>query len=218
VTPVAAAVHAPPGRAGRLWLQRRLASAERGAALLDHKLRILRTERERFALLERRTCARWEDADREAAQWLLRAVILGGERSLRLAVPGAAAQVRVEWNQPMGVRYPAEASCTLPVERADAPPAGSGALVEARERYRRALEAAVQHAAAQAAVRVLEAEEHATRRRLRAIEERWVPRLREALAATQLRLDEEEHADGIRLRWAAERAHGAEQGHRGDES
>jgi V/A-type H+-transporting ATPase subunit D len=199
------AVHAPPGRAGRLWLQHRLATAERGAALLDHKLRILRTERERFALLERRTAARWESAHQEAAEWLLRAVILGGERSLRLAASSTPAEVHVVWNQPMGVRYPAEATCALPDAPSDAPPSGTAALVEARERHRRALAAAVEHAAVRAAVRVLDAEERATRRRLRAIDERWVPRLREALRATQLKLDEDEHADGIRLRWAADR-------------
>ncbi|MGN6576622.1 MAG: V-type ATP synthase subunit D [Nocardioides sp.] len=212
-------VHAPPGRAGRLWLQHRLATAERGAALLDHKLRILRTERERFALLERRTAAGWEAADRAAAEWLLRAVILGGERSLRLAASSTPAQVQVQWNQPMGVRYPAEATCALPDVSPEAPPAGSAALVEARERHRRALEAAVEHAAVQAAVRVLAAEERATRRRLRAIEERWVPRLREALQATQLKLDEDEHADGVRLRWAAGRLHGpGQEQSRGEQS
>ncbi len=210
---MAGLVHAPPGRAGRLWLQHRLATAERGAALLDHKLRILRIERERFALLERRTAALWEAADREAAEWLLRAVMLGGERSLRLGSAGPTAQVHVVWNQPMGVKYPAEATCVLPGERPDAAPAGSAALVEARERHRRALEAAVEHAAVQAAVRVLAAEERATRRRLRAIEERWVPRLRDSLQATQLKLDEDEHGDGVRLRWAAGRVpgHGAQQ-------
>ena len=202
---MAGLVHAPPGRAGRLWLQHRLATAERGAALLDHKLRILRTERERFALLEHRTAAAWEAADREAADWLLRAVMLGGERSLRLAGAGTPAQVHVVWNQPMGVKYPAEAACVLPGEAAEGPPAGSAALVEARVRHRRALEAAVEHAAVQAAVRVLAAEERATRRRLRAIEERWVPRLRDSLQATQLKLDEDEHGDGVRLRWAAGR-------------
>ena len=205
---MAGPVHAPPGRAGRLWLQHRLATAERGAALLDHKLRILRIERERFALLEHRTAAAWEAADREAAQWLLRAVMLGGERSLRLGNAGGPAEVRVVWNQPMGVKYPAEAACALPPERPDGPPAGSAALVEARERYGRALQAAVEHAAVQAAVRVLAAEERVTRRRLRAIEERWVPRLRDSLRVTQLKLDEDEHGDAVRLRWAADRMRG----------
>ena len=34
----------PPGRAGRLWLQRRLETARRGAGLLDRKLRILQAQ------------------------------------------------------------------------------------------------------------------------------------------------------------------------------
>ena len=64
------------------------------------------------------------------------------------------------------------------------------------------------HAAAAAAVRVLEAEEGATRRRLRAIEDRWMPRLQQALVQIQLGLEEQEHAEGVQLRWAADRQEG----------
>lgn len=45
----------PPGRAGRLWLRRRLAAAERAVELLERKLRILRAEQDRLALLAQRT-------------------------------------------------------------------------------------------------------------------------------------------------------------------
>ena len=198
-------LHAPPGRAGRLWLQRRLATAQQGADLLDHKLHILRTERERLALKHERTSTAWEAASREATTWLLRGVLLGGERSVRLSSGHALADVEIAWEQPMGVRYPAEATCAVPEPAADSAPMSNAALVTARECHRRALQAAVEHAVVEAAVQVLEAEERATRRRLRAIEERWIPRLREALAEVQLKLEEEEHADGVRLRWAAGR-------------
>ncbi|MGZ5405913.1 MAG: V-type ATP synthase subunit D, partial [Nocardioides sp.] len=117
----------------------------------------------------------------------------------------APAHVEIVWALQMGVHYPAEATCTLPEPAADSPPMGNAAMVTVREYHRRALKAAVQHAAVEAASRILEGEERATRRRVRAIEERWIPRLRQALAEVQLKLEEEEHADGIRLRWASGR-------------
>ncbi|MDP2775112.1 MAG: V-type ATP synthase subunit D [Nocardioides sp.] len=202
---MARVLNAPPGRAGRLWLQHRLTTAQQGADLLDHKLRVLRTEREQLALAHERTAAVWEATSREAAVWLLRGVLVGGERAVRLSCDQAAADVQILWERQMGVRYPAEATCALPEPGADSPPTSTAAMVTVRECHRRALEAAVQHAAVEAAGRVLEAEERATRRRLRAIEERWIPRLRQALAEVQLKLEEEEHADGVRLRWASGR-------------
>ena len=84
----------PPGRAGRMWLARRLAVAERGADLLEHKLRILVAEEQSFALLAERTQAEWEAAVRELDRWMLRAALLSGERGLRLASDGADAEVR----------------------------------------------------------------------------------------------------------------------------
>jgi vacuolar-type H+-ATPase subunit D/Vma8 len=64
------------------------------------------------------------------------------------------------------------------------------------------LEAAVQHAVAEAAARVLAAEESATRRRLRAVTERWIPLLTSALAEARQVLEQQEREDDIRLRWA----------------
>jgi V/A-type H+-transporting ATPase subunit D len=61
----------------------------------------------------------------------------------------------------------------------------------------------VRHAAATAAASTVDAEVTATRQRLRAIEDRWIPRLHAALAEVELALDELEHADGVRLRRAA---------------
>ena len=210
---MAKVLHMPPGRAGRLWLQHRLSTAQHGAELLDHKLRILRTEREQLALQQDRMAAEWESASREADSWLLRAVLLSGQRSVRLAAAPAPAEVRIAWQQSMGVRYPAEATGTVPAPSPDAPPPGNAALVAARDCYRRAVAAAVQQAAIETAVRVLEAQETATRRRLQAIEDRWVPRLQQALAELQFKLEEDEHTDAVRLRWAAGDRTGAQRGH-----
>jgi V/A-type H+-transporting ATPase subunit D len=157
--------------------------------------------------------AEWESASREADSWLLRAVLLSGQRSVRLAAAPAPAEVRIAWQQSMGVRYPAEATGTVPAPSPDAPPPGNAALVAARDCYRRAVAAAVQQAAIETAVRVLEAQETATRRRLQAIEDRWIPRLQQALAELQFKLEEDEHTDAVRLRWAAGDRTGAQRGH-----
>jgi V/A-type H+-transporting ATPase subunit D len=53
------------------------------------------------------------------------------------------------------------------------------------------------------ALRSVRAEVQATRRKLRAIRERWVPRLEAAKAALLVSLDDQEHEEHVRLRWAA---------------
>jgi V/A-type H+-transporting ATPase subunit D len=77
--------------------------------------------------------------------------------------------------------------------------------VEAAAAYRDALAAAAAHAAAAAAGRILAAEIAATRRRLHAVTDRWVPRLEDALRERVHRLAEDELAETVRLRWAAGR-------------
>ncbi len=191
-----------------MWLQRRLAVAERGADLLDQKIRLLRAESQRLSLLVERTGEAWTDAARDADRWLVRGALLGGQRGIRLASEPGVADVQVAWSYLMGVRYPSGARCTLAAAEPEAAPPDNAALVAARDAHRRAVEAALTHAAAEAALRVLEAEEVATRRRLRAIEDRWMPRLHEALAQIQLGLEEQEHAEGVQLRWAAARQEG----------
>ena len=142
----------PPGRAGRLWLDRRLGAARRGADLLDRKLRILQRDR-----ADRQAA----DAEREwhpvrgADQALLLAALLGGQRGVRLASAASHAQVRIGYTITIGVRHPADGSA--------APPAGpdpwAGQPVEqARLAHRAALAAAVTHAVAAQAVRIIEAE------------------------------------------------------------
>ncbi len=188
----------PPGRAGRLWLQRRLAVARRGADLLDRKLRILQGELAGLRAQAARTAAEWERRSAEADRWLLRASMLGGERAIRLGADGLFADVSVSYGATMGVRHPVGATCVMP-----APAAWSGpALTGAREAHRAALAAAVRHAAAAEALRIIEAETVATRGRLRAVRDRWIPQLEQALADVTLAIEEQELADAARLRLA----------------
>jgi V/A-type H+-transporting ATPase subunit D len=192
----------PPGRAGRLWLQHRLGTAERAVTLLDRKLRILRIEQERFRMLAERTGAQWTAASRTAESWLARAAALGGQREIRLAMPAGPALATVRYSAVMGVRYPVEATCQPPDAVAGGRPAGTAALIEADRAYRDALRAAVAHAAADAARRTVEAELAETRRQLHAISDRWVPSLHRALHELSERLEEAERAETVRLRWA----------------
>jgi V/A-type H+-transporting ATPase subunit D len=196
----------PPGRAGRLWLERRLYTARRGVELLDRKLRILRGERDRFRLLADETGAAWRERCGEAETWLLRGALLGGQREVRLATGPALAEVSLGWSTVMGVRYPAEATCTQPEPSAAARAPGNAALAQAVVAYRAALDAAVRHAAADAAFRIVDAEVVEVRRRLHAIADRWVPRVDTALQDLTQRLEELERAETVRLRWAAGRA------------
>ena len=197
----------PPGRAGRLWLTRRLAVARRGADLLDRKLQVLQRELDGRHDSAARAAEEWEHRRADADSWLLRAALLGGERAIRLAAADTFAEVMISHGATMGVRYPADATCTtpLPVCR-DGP-----ALAAAREAHCAALAAAVRHAAAAEALRVLEAETAATRYRLRAVRDRWIPRLEQALTEVTLAIEEQELADAARLRLATRpgRRHGS---------
>ena len=189
-----------------MWLGERLQTANRAATLLDHKLHVLRTEQERLAMIADRTRTEWDAAQREAEQWLTRAAVLGGQREIRIGTAEKLAEVTVTWNAVMGARYPAKAVCAPPPQSSEARSPGTAALVEAVAAHRRALRAAVQHAAATAACRILETETVETRRRLHAIADRWIPRLESALRTLLERLDEAERSEAVQLRWAAGRA------------
>lgn len=193
----------PRGRAGRLWLRSRLRAARLAADLLDRKLRILRGEQERFTALAEQTGQRWRASWRAADTWGLRGALLGGQRELRLAATPTPAGVTVGWASVMGVRYAAEATCRLPEPAAGHRSPGTAALVEAARAYRDAVDAAVAYAAAESARRTVDAEIAATRRRRRAIADRWVPRLEGALRELTAELEETERAEIVRLRWAA---------------
>lgn len=189
----------PPGRSGRIWLVRRLETARRGADLLDRKLRILQDELTRLQAAAEETAAQWTQREADARNWLLRVALLGGERAIRLAGDGQTADVRISYATTMGIRYPTAATCTIPPAATWDSPVVAGA----RLAHRAALAAAAQHAAASAAVRALDDEVRATRLRLRAVQDRWIPRLEQALAEITFTIEELERADAARLRLAA---------------
>jgi V/A-type H+-transporting ATPase subunit D len=192
----------PPGRAGLTWLGRRHTVATRGSDLLERKLRILLSEEQAYAMNAQRTEGEWQRAVGEFERWMLRSALLSGERGLRLATDGADAAMFIDWHLTMGVRYPAGATCEIPRE-----PGGfvadNTALRQARTAAQEAVRAAVAHAVATTALAAIRAEIARTRRQLRALQRRWLPRLEAAEAHLLIQLDDLEHDEHVRLRWAA---------------
>lgn len=194
------ATRIPPGRSGRLWLRRRLGTANAGRDQLDRKLRILVPEQETLRMQAERCRQDWMAACEEARTWLLRAVLLGGQDALRCAAPAEPAEVEVVWTVAMGLRYPSDAALVEQPQRPLVVP--NAAIAPARAAFRDAVLAGVRSAAADEAVRLVDAEIAVTRRRLRALEKRWLPWLQDALAQLDLSLDEAEQEEGARLRRA----------------
>jgi V/A-type H+-transporting ATPase subunit D len=191
----------PQGRAGRVWLRRRLEVAERASGVLERKRRLLRREQRRLSLLLRRTGGEWDDACAGADRWWLRAALTSGEGPLVVTAgrtEGSAA-VNLGWQSTTGVAYPGEVDVVFPGQ---VPETTNAALVSAAGAYRRALEAGVRHAAVSCAVGRVDAELEATAQRLRSIDRRWIPGLRRDLADVEQRLDELEREAAVCLRWA----------------
>ncbi|WP_432826545.1 V-type ATP synthase subunit D [Dactylosporangium sp. CA-092794] len=191
----------PPGRAGLLWLRRRLLTARRGSDVLRRKLAMLTAQRDRLRERADRTGRDWAAADATARTWLARAAALDGADAFAAAAADAPPLTVVpRWTMLLGVRC-ADTPQVRPGVPADPP--GGAALLEAATAYRAAAEAAVRHAAAAQALAAADAALSVTRQRVRALDRRWIPRLESALAATQAQLAELEAADAIRRRQAA---------------
>jgi V/A-type H+-transporting ATPase subunit D len=188
-----------------MWLTRRLAVAQAAADLLDQTVLVLRLEGERFALLAERSEADWVRSCRDAESWSLRATVVGGQAALRAAADYGQARVEITWETTMGVSHPSGARLTTSVLGAGAATSGP-ATARAVDAHRLALDAAVQHAVAIAGLRAVETELAATRRRLRAVTDRWIPALEDTLARAALGLEETERAEGVGLRWALREA------------
>ena len=191
----------PPGRAGRIWLRGRLDTAERGRDQLDRKLRILIPQQQRLQTHLRRRQEDWAAACGDAQTWLVRAVLLGGQDAIRGASPACLANVQLSWTSAMGLDYPTDAALVPAADGRDEA-TGNAAIVPAAAAFRAALLAGARTAAAQEAVTRLDAEIALTRRRLRALDKRWMPWLRDSLAQLELTLEQGEQEDGIRLRRA----------------
>ncbi|HET8616550.1 MAG TPA: V-type ATP synthase subunit D [Actinomycetales bacterium] len=182
-----------------MWLRRRLMTAERGREQLDRKLRILIPERQRLETRAARRHGEWAVAYAQAQTWLLRASLLGGQDALRSASAPQLVDVTVLWTSAMGLAYPEDA--TVSAAGPDAPvPAGNAALGPAARAFRAALLAGSRAAAADEAVRRLDAEIAVTRRRMRALDKHWLPWLRAEISALELTLEQTEHEDVMRLR------------------
>jgi len=197
----------PPGRAGRLWLLGRLATARRAKELLDRKWQLLELEARKLASRRDETRQRWEDSCSDATRWSRRSAVLGGQSDLLVAsgpVSGRAS-ADITWRATMGIRHPGDFTCNLPLLEPAESAAGNAALRPAALAYRRALEAAVAHAIAESAFRRIEEELRATKRRARAIERHRLPALEEALRELLLRLDELELEERVISRWARRR-------------
>jgi V/A-type H+-transporting ATPase subunit D len=186
-----------------MWLRRRIAAAERGRDQLDRKLRILLPDLQRLRIQADRRWQDWVAACEDARTWLLRAVLLGGQDALRHASPPDLAAVELIFTTTMGLRYPADVRLTTASEPASIA-LGNAAVEPAAAAFGAALLAGVRLAAAEEAVRRAEAEVTTVRRRLRALEKRWLASLGAELATLELSLEQAEQEDGVRLRRAAD--------------
>lgn len=186
-------------RAGRLRLMARLRLARDGVGLLRSKEEVLQRERVRLEGHVARTQQTWESDSTEAATALLRARALGASGELASIVTTGGAEpaiVAPQWQVSMGVTYPGVIEVTPGPE----PTATStAALRPAIDAYRRALGTAADHAATTAALNRVTIELAGTRRRRRAIEQRLIPALEAAVRLLDLRLDEQDRDEALRI-------------------
>lgn len=192
----------PPGRAGRMWLHRRLGTAERGRDQLDRKLRVLLPDLQRLRIQADRRRAEWVAACGDADTWLMRAVLIGGHDVIRHATPPDLADVELSWTTAIGVSFPSDAQLSASSQTAPAV-VGNAATTPAIAAFRTALQTGIRAAAAEEAIRRMEAEVDVTRRRLRALDKRWLPALHQALSELEMSLAQAEQEDATRLRRAA---------------
>ena len=197
----------PPGRAGRIWLERRLEVARRGADVLDQKRQTLLREQKRLASTLAESTTEWERRAEAARAWNDRALAIAGARRLRLASleRRGSARVRVTWRRALGTSFPADAGVTSPRPLDLVAIGGGSSVAFAARAHAEALAAAAVHAAARAAYEAITSELVATTRRLRAIERRWIPEHEAALHRLELVLEARELEDIVRARWALER-------------
>jgi V/A-type H+-transporting ATPase subunit D len=202
------ALRIPPGRAGRQWLAARIATAEHARDLLEQKRAVLLSAERDAAVRAAAATAHWHACAAGAGRWLERSAMLDGERPRRLAQAhaGPPATTCFTWRTTMGVAVPADASAALPPPVDTALLPGGAALTSTISAHREALAAALSAAVENAAHQRLAAELVATVRRVRAIESRWLPVHEQSLAALEQALDENDRAEGARIRWASRRS------------
>ena len=210
------ALRIPPGRAGRIWLVGRLEIGRRGAELLDRKRHALLRERERVRAEAADARAAWEEAATQAALWSDRMAVLDGAGRLELLARHVheKASLEVSWSNLMGARIPAIEAAAVPDPPAIAALGGSSAAVIAARSCCEGVRAAARYAVAQRAERELTDELARDGRRLRALQDRWIPQHEAALARLDLALDESQREQAARVRWLTRRRGPASGSHR----
>ena len=201
------ALRIPPGRAGRIWLVGRLEIARRGAELLDRKRQALLRERRRVRGEAEAAQEAWQQAAAVAATWSSRAAILDGAARLELLARHARtpAWLQLSWRNLMGARLPTIESLAAPDPPSLSAFGGSSAAVLAGHACADAAVAAARYAVARRAELELSVELQRASRRLRALQERWIPQHEAALAQLDLVLDESQREQAARARWATRR-------------
>jgi vacuolar-type H+-ATPase subunit D/Vma8 len=189
-------------RSDRLRLVRQLELADRAVDLLRSKEEALERERVRLSGHATRAEEAWTSAMGEAADWLVRARMLGAEADLRrlASAPGERqVTVTIDQRRAMGVEYPERIDVsTVPIPEITT----TAALGPATAAYRAALVAGADHGAVAAAMRRLDAELDDTRRRRRAIDEHLRPTLEQRRHDLELHLDEADREEALRVRVA----------------
>ena len=197
------ALRIPPGRAGRIWLVRRLDVARRGAELLDRKRQVLLRELARVRTEAADAERAWHDAAAQVALWSARAAILDGPGRLELLARHAQqpASFELSWTNLMGARLPSVERIDIPEPPPLSALGGSSATVLLARACAVATRAAVRYVALQRAEAELSAELQRAARRLRALQNRWIPQHEAALASLDLALDESQREQSARARW-----------------
>ena len=145
----------PPGRAGRLWLERRIGVARRAADVLDRRLRILGAHQARLEADAGRADADWRGRHTEAATWLLRTAVLGHRRGIRAAAADRPeAEIELGRQVVAGVAYPVLVRFTAGDRAPSAAPVATAAADPAARACAAALEAAIRYALTDAAARL----------------------------------------------------------------
>lgn len=190
-------------RADRLRLANRIELAARASALLSSKEEALDRERVRMEGHATRSAAEWERCLGTATRRLVRARMLGASEEIAelIETGGPRAQAATSWHRTMGVAHPGDVEVHPAMARTLSTTA---ALRPAADAYREALVAGARHAAIRESLRLLSAELDDTRRRRRAIDHRLRPRLERARHELDLRLDELDRDEALRVRLAAD--------------
>ena len=193
----------PPGRAGRLWLEQRLGARSSTWGSCSTKGAILDREEQRLA---NRAADRAGDVaavmrgvgDVDAACCCVIKPPRPADRLGWQNGPGRDRDGIHHWDCTRCQWSGAPGTAAEPTRLWAAPPCRRlGCRARCCGGY-------PSNAVATAALRVVQAESVTTHRTLRAVEQRWIPGLLTALAEVRLELEELEHAEGVRHRWAAQ--------------